>query len=407
MSVYVVDEIMGRGKSSAAINFINRSGTDTRWMVIVPYKTEISRFMTACSARHFCTPDEKGGKLRNIKPLLESRRNIVATHALFGMFDSEVLRLIEAGGYTLVMDEVTSVLESITITPHDTQLLANGLVKIDDDKRVVWLDKTYTGKFDAYKEKEETRNVYEYYKNLWLSLVPPEVFTVFRDVYLMTYMFEHQMQRCYFDFIGLKYEYIHVSGDCQENYMFSGTKCESRKVDYKQMIHILHDQKMNAIGEADYALSKTWYIRNYNAPGMAELKNHTYNFFRNKLRSPASCNIWTAFGEDKDYGIDFHKKLSGKGYASGFIACNAKGTNEFRSKTSLAYLINRYPITSEQNFLKSHGIQLDSDFFALSEMLQWIWRSAIRDGKEIAIYVPSKRMRTLLEGWIERVRRCA
>ena len=34
-------------------------------------------------------------------------------------------------------------------------------------------------------------------------------------------------------------------------------------------------------------------------------------------------------------------------------------------------------------------------------MLQFIWRSAIRDGEEIWIYIPSIRMRRLLYEWIE------
>ena len=34
-------------------------------------------------------------------------------------------------------------------------------------------------------------------------------------------------------------------------------------------------------------------------------------------------------------------------------------------------------------------------------MLQFIWRSAIRDGKEIWVYIPSIRMRNLLKQWIK------
>ena len=49
------------------------------------------------------------------------------------------------------------------------------------------------------------------------------------------------------------------------------------------------------------------------------------------------------------------------------------------------------------------GYPLDVDKLALSEMIQWIWRSAIRDGKEIWIYIPSSRMRGLLEDWIKEV----
>ncbi|MCT9509257.1 hypothetical protein KTJ05_18660, partial [Acinetobacter baumannii] len=35
-----------------------------------------------------------------------------------------------------------------------------------------------------------------------------------------------------------------------------------------------------------------------------------------------------------------------------------------------------------------------------SEMVQWIWRSAIREGNPINIYVPSSRMRSLLQRWL-------
>ncbi len=39
--------------------------------------------------------------------------------------------------------------------------------------------------------------------------------------------------------------------------------------------------------------------------------------------------------------------------------------------------------------------------YALSILVQWIFRSAIRNGREIWVYVPSARMRYLLTRWIE------
>lgn len=47
------------------------------------------------------------------------------------------------------------------------------------------------------------------------------------------------------------------------------------------------------------------------------------------------------------------------------------------------------------------GFPVKEDIFALSEMVQWVWRSAIREGNPINIYVPSSRMRDLLERWLE------
>ena len=56
---------------------------------------------------------------------------------------------------------------------------------------------------------------------------------------------------------------------------------------------------------------------------------------------------------------------------------------------------------TERQFYQSHGIEVDQDLYALSIMCQWLWRSAIRDGKEVQVYIPSKRMRTILENWID------
>lgn len=54
-----------------------------------------------------------------------------------------------------------------------------------------------------------------------------------------------------------------------------------------------------------------------------------------------------------------------------------------------------------KNFFLQHGVTVDEDGYALSEMLQFIWRSAIRNGEEIWVYIPSIRMRNLLKQWIE------
>ena len=49
---------------------------------------------------------------------------------------------------------------------------------------------------------------------------------------------------------------------------------------------------------------------------------------------------------------------------------------------------------------KGNGKLKAKDLYALSEMLQWIWRSRIRNGQDINIYIVSKRMRRLLNQWL-------
>ena len=93
--------------------------------------------------------------------------------------------------------------------------------------------------------------------------------------------------------------------------------------------------------------------------------------------------------------------VSSKGYGKGFVALNMRASNDYAKKTSVAYPVNRYMNTGVKNFFVKHNIQPDEDKYALSEMLQFIWRSAIRNGEEIWIYIPSVRMRNLLKIWID------
>lgn len=54
----------------------------------------------------------------------------------------------------------------------------------------------------------------------------------------------------------------------------------------------------------------------------------------------------------------------------------------------------------EQRFFSAYGVTIDNDGLALSTLLQWIFKSAIRDEKPIDIYIPFLRLRTLLNRYL-------
>ena len=95
--------------------------------------------------------------------------------------------------------------------------------------------------------------------------------------------------------------------------------------------------------------------------------------------------------------------MQNKGYQSKkcFAPINSRATNEYGDRKYVAYTINRYMKPMLKNFFMGKGINVNEDKYALSEMLQFIFRSAIRNGEKINIYIPSKRMRELLLDWIE------
>lgn len=403
MSVYVIDEMMGRGKTTAAIRHVNESPDGKRFLFVVPYLTEVERILEQCTERRFYAPLKDGGKLNNIKPLLKEGRDVVSTHALFQMLDAEALEYIRDNQYTLIMDEVADVASQINITDKDAELILGRYAHVGDDKRLCWDDPSYEGKLSLYKDMMDAGNAYIYSENYWVSFTPIELFLAFEDIYIMTYMFTHQMHRCYFDLFDIRYQYKYVAGDSPETYCLTDTVPSSAPLDLCNLIRIEDNYRLNEIGDGYHNLSKTWYRRNLYKPAMNRLGNNVLNFFRNYARTPSRLNLWTTFGEDELTGIDYFKVLAGGGFARSGLSCNAKGTNDYRDRTSLAYLINRFPHTSLYNFLHAKGIELNRDAFALSEMVQWIWRSAVRDGQEVYLYMPSRRMRGLLTDWMDRL----
>ena len=58
------------------------------------------------------------------------------------------------------------------------------------------------------------------------------------------------------------------------------------------------------------------------------------------------------------------------------------------------------------SFWKAQGIVIDTDNWALNELIQFLWRSNLRvtDSKlSVNVYIPSERMRGLLEAWINNI----
>ena len=88
-----------------------------------------------------------------------------------------------------------------------------------------------------------------------------------------------------------------------------------------------------------------------------------------------------------------------------FLACNARATNDYGDRSVLAYLFNMFPNPYIKRYFESKNeadntnIHVDENDLALSCMLQWIWRSRIRNNQPIKIWIPSARMRNLLIEW--------
>ena len=402
--IKIVDDIMGSGKSTWAINHINQN-PDKKFLCIVPLLSECERFKEKTDI-DIIDPEKWGSKWKNFRWLVENDKNIVTTHSLIKMMDLDMLELLKSKNYVLMIDECLDVLDTYKISKDDLKIIFNEkLVSLDEDGFLVWNEerKPYKGVYGDIKRLCSFKSLMGFKKENSDELAriimwnfPVDFFKCFDESYIFTYLWEGSIQKSYFDIHGIKYEKYMLDYDRQLIPHCKEIEYEKRR-NVADLINI-YDGKFNKIGMKigkSNPLSKPWYEdkRKKNRSIFSQLKNNTENYFRTVTKTKSIDNMYTVF---KPYC----KYVKGKGFANGFVSCNARGTNEFKDKKSLAYLINFFMSPDIKQFVEHYHIEFDDNLFSLSALLQWIWRSQIRDGNPIDLYIPSERMRELLKIWI-------
>ena len=402
---------MGSGKTSWSIQHINESPFENV-LYITPFLNEVERIIENTN-RDFKQPSYKGGtKLQNLNELLACQYDIASTHELFKKLTDESREYIQNGHYTLILDEVLSAIDPYDdIKKDDMKLLQDsGCITIDEDGFVIWnQDKAdYDTQYNRIKILAENKSLLYVNQKLLLWRYPPEIFTLFDNVYILTYLFDASILKNYFDLYHIQYMKKSIVHE-NDKYVLSDFYIPDTKK-YSPLIDIYNGKMNTNIAQKQNGLSSTWFKiqSKSNNKIIQQLKSNLKNYFLNILKAKSDTIMWTSF---KDYQL----KLRGKGYAKefkteqlkevdkayGFLACNARATNKYAECYNLAYCVNIYLHPAISQFFYQKGIKVDEDLYGLSEMIQWIWRSRIRNGEKINIYIPSVRMRTLLKSWLD------
>lgn len=395
MRLNIIDSQMGTGKTSYAIQ--EMGSNDKNYIYITPFLTEVKRVKENIKNKKFYEPMQLGnGKLKHLIDLVKNNKSVISTHALFSTANDELMELLKLNKYTLILDEVMDVIDIVNLKKDDIDILINeNLISVDDFGKVTWNNPNYTGIFSDIKIMAEHNRLIMANGSLMLWLFPIDVFQCFERVYIMTYMFKGQIMKYYYDLYNIKYEYNSVKLIDNKYQLINYEDDRGR---FKNLIKILEDEKLNSIGKDKNNLSLSWYEKAKESY-LEILKNNIYNFFYNRCKAKSKEVLWTTFLGDRE---NFKKALQSKGYQSKkcFAPINSRATNEYRDRKYIAYTVNRFVNPYLKNFFNGKGVSVDEDAYALSEMLQLIFRSAIRDGKEVEIYIPSFRMRKMLEEWV-------
>lgn len=409
--IKIYDAIMGSGKTYNAIERMKKYlKHNQKFIYITPFLSEVDRVMDSLPIESVVTPiglNENDGKRiyehdytllnengvinlgANTFKYLNKRaqflkfasqgKNIISTHSLFTDLKKEDFNLFK--DYILILDEVVTPLNIIKIGLKDIEILKNQeLVIINEEtNEVKFIEEDYND--NAFKNvKLLCRNSTVFYldKYFFVWIFPIEIFAEFKEIQILTYLFEGSLLSAYFKMFDFRYE----------------IKYQDSTEEFQEIRNLLnvYEGKANQTTGLDTNYSKSW-IEGLSKTKARQISNTTSNLIKRSFKTKSNENAFTTFK-------DFKSKLAGKGYTAGFISINARATNDYKHKKSMAYLGNRYFDPQTISFFRQKGVEVNEDLWALGELIQWVWRGCIRERKPMNLYIPSKRMRGLLNKWL-------
>lgn len=409
--ITIYDAIMGSGKTYDAIERMrNYVKNEKKFIYITPFLNEITRIIDSLPIESVSTPlgrEDNNGKgiygldlelinengeidlnANTLKHLnkrtqflkfVTQGKNIISTHALFMDLKKEDFSLFK--DYILILDEVVTPLKITKIGAKDIEILRNEeLVIIDEETNEVrFIDEDYRD--NAFKNVKSLCNnstVFYLDKYFFVWIFPIEIFNEFKEIQILTYIFDGSLLSAYFKMYNIRYNII-------------SKKSKKEITTIKNLLNIYEGQANQTTG-LNTNFSKTW-IENLSKTKARQISNSTSNLFKRGFKTKSNENAFTTFK-------DFKSKFAGKGYTTGFISINARATNDFKHKKSMAYLGNKYFDPQTVSFFRQKGVEVNEDLWALSELIQWVWRGCIREQKPMNLFIPSIRMRNLLKEWL-------
>lgn len=405
--VRVCDAIMGSGKTSATIGYIN-AHPEKKFLYITPYLPEAERIKNNCPQADFVEPSDRipeflFSKAMHTLGLIQQGRNITSTHQCLMYYTPETIKLLKENGYCIIIDEEVTVLQADKqIAYSDIQLAIDaGYVYEAAPDEYRRTDKPYDGGVFSHMFRLMASRPLVYNKSkqngcVWYWLFSKELLEAVDDVFVLTYLFKNSEMDLFMQINNIPYVNIGIRRTEGGGYIFSDKPEYVPDYVYrlKDMIHIDDGQRINSVGDMKHALSMNWYKSK--TDGVNQVRCNLMNYFQKRSGDiPAQERMCGTYKE-------YWGRIRGKGYWNSSVVFNAKATNQFSHCRALAYPINLFANGDIVHYYASKGVIFDNDHYALSTMIQWIWRSAIRNGEEISLYLPSKRMRDLLTEWIEK-----
>lgn len=403
MKINVLDSLPGTGKSTAVFKMM-ADRKNEKFIYVSPLLSEVTdsekvlaRVNTDCFAKELNFRSPKGAEVKSTEVLrfLEQGENISCTHSLLLNMDSRHWELIQKQGYNLVLDEELAVVERFEDAKRgDLRLMVeSGLAEVAEPfsrVKVTCPPRFFTdSSYQSIAEAAEggylftAKNTSQY--NFMVTMVPVELFRSFKSVLIITYMFQGSILDLYLQLHNLKWEYV--------NFPLHKTTQEV-VAQVRSLITFKTTPTLARLSRS--SLSHTWYA----GARQEQLRKIGAAIACVRRQEGAERLLLTL---PKEYALRGRKSVCRPKDAPAiaqWLWAGTRATNDHGNKDVVLHLYNRFPNENVRVYFEQHGLKLDRDRFALAEMIQFVFRSAVRNGKPITLYVGSTRMKDLFEQWL-------
>jgi hypothetical protein len=400
--IEVLDAVMGSGKTTGIIKWMTDNPQD-KYLYVSPMLSEVEeRIPSACESLEFTYPntEEFHSKSAHLLALLKYGKNVSFTHALFSDMTKEHLYWIKKHQYTLVVDEEIDFIES-----YKGVYGKDDIVSLEKSGHVL-VDENNLGKVSWTWDNMEGDTVYSRLKRLcdldmlycakrdremMVIHLPLELVSCSKRTVLLTYLFEGSLMECFMKMRGVEISRFTDLGEYSDSMI---------RTKARELIQFVDTKTTKSV--KNLSMSYTWYSNSARQDELEMISKALFSMYR---KSPKGEFLFTAPKEVSTRYDDKGKKrkrtiLHRDVPDEHFLYSGAKATNIYSHKSMLVHAYNRFPNLVIKAYLQDYGTPPDEDRFALSEMIQWIWRSRIRNDEPIMLCVLNKRMEKLLKDWL-------
>ena len=412
--VTIKDRHCGYGKSTEMLESLS---PDRSYLIVVPLNSEVRRFIEKAprdvnlvepvstrdknpAKRATATHDRKRDHLRE---LLEAGESIVTTHALF----TDIAYLAQDGlllGYDVLVDEVLSVAHSVTqevmnsgkgvsIQSWKGLYIEHGFATVDPGTGMVhptdeWERKQHLPELsDTLFNMAKAESLFAVGDNVLVWELPPILLKAVGSLTIHTFLAEGSLMAGFMRRNGINFTH-------DRDPLSEGQFREKAK----RLIEIRDIPSVNRL-KLSYSSQQRMTKADHKKVSGA-LKRIRERLMRGvpleNVMITSSKDMWFT-STDRPGPFATGSRLF---ESTNWVPNTTRGTNDYRHCTHLIYLWDQHLNPRIAEFLGVET-QRHRDMYAISELIQWVYRSQIRDDQPVTLYLPSGRMRKLLQRWLD------